>query len=63
MPDQLPIFGFHDTRPKLRMKKVVSKSRVEEVRKMLEAGDQVSAMKLINEGLEDFDRRLSNGKK
>lgn len=63
MAEQLPIFGFHDMRPRIRASKLVSPERVREVQAAMKSGsveDQIKAMRALREGLESFDRRLKN---
>lgn len=60
MPDQIPLFGFKDTRPKLKAKKIVPPERIAEIKKILASGDQVAAMRMFGEVLDKFDKRLHN---
>jgi hypothetical protein len=61
--EQIELFGFHDMRPKIRASKLVSPERVREVKEAMSSGsveDQIKAMRRLREGLESFDRRLTN---
>jgi hypothetical protein len=63
MAEQLPMFGFHDMRPRIRASKMVSPDRVKEVKAAMGAGtieEQIAAMRRLREDLESFDRRLKN---
>jgi hypothetical protein len=64
MPEQSELFGFRDNTPwaKKGVKKIITKERLIEVKKMLDRGDKEAAKKLreIGEALEAFERRISN---
>lgn len=61
MPNhQLPLFGFHDMKP--RAKVPISKARIEEAKRLHEAGDDKSAAAVMREvryGLEAFCNRIN----
>ena len=63
MAEQLPMFGFHDMRPKIRASKLVTLERVREVKAAMCTGtleEQIAAIRRLREDLESFDRRLKN---
>lgn len=63
MAEQLPLFGFKENLPTLKIKKMVSPERIAEVlaaRKGTEK-DQLTAMTNFREELEKFERRIING--
>lgn len=60
MNEQLPLFGFRDMRP--RAKVPISKARVEEAKRLHEAGDDKGAavvMREIRYGLEAYCARIN----
>ncbi len=62
---QTDLFGFEDMRPKLILKKIITKERMEEVRKLMDKGDDRSAAERLsdlNEALEKLERRITNKK-
>jgi hypothetical protein len=63
MADQKELFGFEDNRPKLSLKKIITKERLQEVQKLLEKKDGLSAEQRLRElryDLEKLERRISN---
>ncbi len=62
MPDQLPLFGFSETRPKIRVKKMISQTRIKEALAQRDGSiqNQIAAMRNFREDLEDFERRIKN---
>jgi len=62
---QHELFGFNDTRPKLTLKKIITKERMDEVKRLLDKKDgKGAAQKLreLNEELEKVERRIKNKK-
>lgn len=62
---QRDLFGFDDMRPKLSLKKIITKERLEEVKRLLDKHDDRSAVEKLEDlrdELEKLDRRLSNRK-
>ncbi len=62
---QTDLFGFEDMRPKLILKKIITKERMEEVKKLMDKGDSRSAAEKLsdlNEALEKLERRITNKK-
>lgn len=60
--NQHELFGFKDTRPKLSLKKVITRERMEEVQKLLDKNDGRGAaekLRELNEALEKIERRIS----
>ena len=67
MADQGSLFGFKDMTPwaKKGVKKVITKERLVEVQRLLDNKDGRGAaekLREMNEGLERFERRISNQK-
>jgi uncharacterized membrane protein (DUF106 family) len=63
---QTDLFGFEDMRPKLILKKIITKERMEEVRKLMDKGDDRSAAERLsdlNEALEKLEKRIKHGHK
>lgn len=62
MPDQLSLFKFKDTRPKLKVKKMISETRIKEALASRSGTiqDQINAMRNFREDLEDFEKKLKN---
>jgi hypothetical protein len=64
MPDQLPLFGFRDTRP--RAKVPISEARIREVQEAMEKGDSRTAVEKLRDiryGLENYCKRINQAKK
>jgi hypothetical protein len=54
-----------DMRPKVSLKKIITRERMEEVRKLMDKGDGRSAAEKLadlNEALEKLERRITNKK-
>ncbi len=70
MDNQGELFGFEDLRPRLNLakaeiKKVVTKERIAEMKKMYEAGNAkglLSLLESVNDKLDRLDKRLTNKK-
>ena len=63
MGKQKDLFGFQDMRPKLSVKKVITKERMQEIQRLLESKDSLGAAQKLRElryGLEAIERRISN---
>lgn len=63
MPEQKELFGFEDMRPKLSLKKVITKERLKEIQTYLDNKDGKSAaekLRELNEELEKIERRITN---
>ncbi len=63
MNNQKELFGFEDTRPKLSLKKIITKERMQEVQKLLEEKKLMTAEQRLRElryDLEKLERRISN---
>jgi hypothetical protein len=62
--EQLPLpFGFKDSQPHLKLKKIVTKERIEEMKKLYKAGKINSTCILLsdlNDKLENYEKRLKN---
>ena len=62
MDNQKELFGFNDSRPKLSLKKIITK-RMQEVQKLLEDRKLMTAEQRLRElryDLEKLERRISN---
>lgn len=62
---QRDLFGFEDMRPKVSLKKIITKERMEEVKKLMDKGDSRSAAEKLadlNEALEKLERRITHRK-
>lgn len=62
---QRDLFGFEDMRPKVSLKKIITRERMEEVKKLMDNGDDRSAAERLsdlNEVLEKLERRITNKK-
>lgn len=62
---QLPLFGFKDNLPSVKLKKMISKERLEEARAAYMKGDLRSSLEKlrdVREGLEKYCSRIKNGK-
>ncbi len=62
---QRDLFGFEDMRPKLSLKKIITKERMEEVKKLMDKGDSRGAAEKLgdlNEALEKLERRITHKK-
>lgn len=70
MAQQGELFGFEDLRPRLNLakaeiKKIVTKERIEEMKRLYAAGDARSLLDVlerVNEKLDKLDKRISNKK-
>jgi len=65
MDNQKELFGFNDSRPKLSLKKVITKERLQEVQKLIEERKLLSAEQRLRElryDLEKLERRISQRK-
>jgi len=63
MNSQKELFGFNDTRPKLSLKKIITKERMQEVQKLLEEKKLLTAEQRLRElryDLEKLERRISH---
>ena len=63
MDNQKELFGFNDSRPKLSLKKIITKERMQEVQKLLEDRKLMTAEQRLRElryDLEKLERRISN---
>ena len=60
------LFGFRDTTPwaKKEVKKIITKERLIEMKKLIDKGDKSAAdmMREIGEALDRFEKRISNKK-
>ena len=66
MSDQKELFGFHDMRPKLSLKKIITRERILEVQKLLEERKLMTAEQRLRElryELENLERRINYGEK
>lgn len=62
---QRDLFGFEDMRPKVSLKKIITKERMEEVKKLMDKGDSRGAAEKLgdlNEALEKLERRITHKK-
>jgi len=60
---QKELFGFNDSRPKLSLKKIITKERMQEVQKLLEDKKLLTAEQRLRElryDLEKLERRISH---
>ena len=59
---QLPLFGHKDTRPKLKVKKMISQTRIKEAlaSKGKTVQEQIIAMRNFNDDLSDFCDRIKS---
>lgn len=63
---QRDLFEFEDMRPKVSLKKIITKERMEEVRKLMDKGDDRSAAEKLsdlNEALDKLEKRIKHGHK
>jgi len=63
--NQLPIFGFKDNLPSVKLKKMISKERLEEAKAAYDKGDLRSTLENLREaryGLERYCNRIKNAK-
>ncbi len=63
MNNQKELFGFDDTRPKLSLRNIITKERMQEVQKLLEDKKLMTAEQRLRElryDLEKLERRISN---
>lgn len=65
MPEQKELFGFSDMTPwaKKGIRKIITKERMEQIKKLLEKKDSRGAaakLRDLGEKLEAFNRRISN---
>ena len=63
MAEQKALFGFEDMRPKLGLKKIITRERMEEGKRLMKKGDNKGAAELIRDiryKLEAIERRISN---
>jgi hypothetical protein len=61
--DQLPVFGFKESQPKLSLKKIITKERVDEMNKLYkEKKFTLTADRLedMREKLENLENRITN---
>jgi hypothetical protein len=66
MAEQKDLFGFSEMRPKLSLKKIITKERIQEVQKLLEDKKLMTAEQRLRElryDLEKLERRISHGAK
>lgn len=62
---QTDLFGFEDMRPKVSLKKIITRERMEEGKKLMDQGDDRSAAERLadlNEALEKLERRITHKK-
>jgi len=62
---QLPLFGFKENLPHLKLKKIVSKERIDEMNALYKKGDMrsvVGKLEDLQESLDRFEKRIKNGK-
>lgn len=62
--NQLHLFGFKESLPHVRLKKIVSKERIEEMKALYKKGDIRGTCEMLQdlqEKLDRFDKRLKNG--
>lgn len=62
MAEQRELFGFNDTRPRLTLKKVITKERMDEVKRLLDKKDSKGAaerLREMREELEKIERRIT----
>ena len=65
MDNQKELFGFNDSRPKLSLKKIITKERIQEVQKLLEDKKLLTAEQRLRElryELENLEKRISHKK-
>jgi len=65
MDNQKELFGFEDSRPKMSLRKVITKERLQEVQKLIEERKMLSAEQRLRElryDLEKLERRISQRK-
>jgi hypothetical protein len=63
MAEQKELFGFQDTRPKLSLKKIITKERLQEVQKLIDERKMMSAEQRLREmryELENLERRINH---
>jgi hypothetical protein len=63
MAEQKALFGFEDMRPKLGLKKIITRERMEEGKRLMKKGDNKGAAALIRDiryKLEAIERSISN---
>ncbi len=64
--DQLPLpFGFKDSQPHLKLKKIVTKERIAEMNKLLSEGKINGTCALLsdlNDKLERYEKRITHKK-
>lgn len=61
--EQKELFGFNDSRPKLSLKKIITKERLQEVQQLLQDKKLLSAEQRLRElryDLEKLERRISH---
>lgn len=60
---QAELFGFNDMRPKLSLKKVITRERMQEIKDLLDKKDGRGAAEKLRDlryGLEALERRITN---
>ncbi|MFO0447613.1 MAG: hypothetical protein ACK52I_02795 [Pseudomonadota bacterium] len=63
MAEQQALFGFNDMRPKMSLRSIITRERIEEVKKLLQHKDGKGAeekLREMREELEKLERRISN---
>ncbi len=63
MAEQKSLFGFNDMRPKLGLKKIITRERMEEGKRLMKKGDDKGAAAILRDvryKLEAYERRISN---
>ena len=66
MDSQLPLpFSFKDSQPHLRLKKIVTKERIDEMKKLYKAKNYHGTCELLsdmNDRLERYEKRITHKK-
>lgn len=64
MAEQKALFGFEEMRPKLSLKKIITRERMAEIQEFLKKNDGKSAaerLRDLNDELQKLERRVSDG--
>lgn len=64
--DQLPLFGFKESKPQLTLKRIITKERIDEMNKLYKSGKfglTVERLEDMREKLESLEKRITNKKK
>ena len=66
MTHQFQLFSARDMAPRPQLKKIITRERMEEVRKLIDSGQMsIAARQLadLNDSLEQIEKRLTNKRK